>query len=291
MNLSTFIKLSVIVPFYNAEETLALELDALVGQSWSQPWEIVLVDNRSTDRSREIAESYLSKLNNLRIVDAFERQGQPHALNTGIRAARGESVALCDADDEVAPGWVAAMGEALDRHQFVACRIDTAKLNPPWLHGHDQEKGLQQIWYPPWLPHAGGGTLGFRKALFDAVGEFDHSLPYLHDTDFCFRAQQLGHELHFVPDAVLHMRRRDCLQSHYRQSRNYAEYNVILARKYWSPGESSGNFHKAFLRGWYDLARGLPKLRSEAGRYGWMWNFGRQVGRLRGMLIHGGVPV
>lgn len=284
-------KLSVIVPFYNAGETLALELDALAAQQWSQPWEIVLADNRSTDHSRAIAESYRAKLPNLRIIDAFERQGQPHALNTGIRAARGESVALCDADDEVAPGWVAAMGETLETHEFVACRIDTAKLNPPWLRGHDQENGLQQIWYPPWLPHAGGGTLGFRKTLFENVGDFDHSLPCLHDTDFCFRAQALGYRLHFVPDAVLHMRKRDSLENHYRQSRNYAEYNVILARKYWPHGEPAVHFHKTFLRGWYELARSLPRLRSQSGRYQWVWNLGRQAGRLKGMLIHGGVPV
>lgn len=284
-------KLSVVVPFYNAEETLALELDALAAQQWSQPWEIVLVDNRSTDRSREIAESYQLRLPNMRIVDASERQGQPHALNTGIKAAMGESVALCDADDEVAPDWVAEMGEALGRHEFVACRIDTSKLNPPWLHGHDQEKGLQQIWYPPWLPHAGGGTLGFRKTLFEKVGDFDHSLPFLHDTDFCFRAQRMGYELHFVPDAVLHMRKRDSLESHYRQSRNYAEYNVILARRYWPTGEAAGKFHKIFLRSWYELARSLPRLRTVHGRHTWVWNFGRQIGRLRGILIHGGVPV
>ena len=284
-------KLSVIIPCYNAEDTLAAELDAICAQHWTQPWEVLLVDNRSTDSSRKIAESYLDRLPNLRIIDASESQGQPFALNTGIRAARGESVALCDADDEIAPGWVAAMGEALATHEFVACRIDTAKLNPKWLHGHDQESGLQQIWYPPYLPHAGGGTIGFRKKLFEEVGDFDDALPCLHDTDFCFRAQKLGYHLHFVPDAVLHVRKRDSLSAHYKQSRNYAEYNVILAKRYWPPQESQTPFLKAFLHDWYLLLRHLRRLRSTPGRYWWVWGFGRQIGRIKGMLIHGGVPV
>jgi glycosyltransferase involved in cell wall biosynthesis len=284
-------KLSVVIPCYNAEDTLAEQLEACCRQDWSQPWEVLLVDNRSTDSSRAIAESYQQRLPNLRIIDAFEQQGQPFALNTGIRAARGESVALCDADDEIAPGWVAAMGDALAGRPMVACRIDTAKLNPPWLRGHDQESGLQQIWYPPWLPHAGGGTLGFHKKLFEEVGDFADSLPCLHDTDFCFRAQMKGYQLQFVPNAVLHVRKRDCLSAHYKQSRNYAEYNVILAKRYWPAQQPKMPFIKVFLCDCYQLLRKLPRLRTPAGRCTWVWNFGRQVGRVKGMLIHGGVPV
>ena len=284
-------KLSVVIPCYNAEKTLDVQLQALLGQEWSQSWEIVLVDNRSTDNSRRIALSYCDRLPNLRVVDAASRQGQPYALNTGINSARGEFVALCDADDQVAPGWVAAMGEALSQHDFVACRLDTIKLNPSWLRGHEQESGLQSIWYPPWLPHAGGGTLGFSKSLFESVGEFADSLPYLHDTDFCFRAQMLGHKLHFVTDAVLHVRGRDSLFGHYRQSRNFAEYNVILAKRYWSNDEQSRDFYMRFFSDWLQLFRRPHKLRSRSGQFAWMWRYGRQVGRLRGWLGRYGVPV
>lgn len=284
-------KLSVVIPCYNGGETLAAQLDALVGQEWSQPWEIVFADNRSTDKSREIAESYQGKLPNLRIIDASARQGQPFALNTGIRAALGESVALTDADDIVAPGWVAAMGEALSRHEFVACRIETAMLNPPWLRGHEQEKGLQKIWYPPWLPHAGGGTLGFRKTLFEKVGDFDDALPYLHDTDFCFRAQKQGYRLEFVPDAVLHLRRRDSLIGNFKQSRNYAEYNAILAKRYWGAGDSVRPFFARFLLEWFGLLFSAGDLRRKTGRYLWMWRCGCQFGRLKGLVLRRGIPV
>lgn len=284
-------KLTVVIPCYNAAATLGVQLDALTTQQWSQPWEIVLADNRSTDGSRQIAESYRERLPNLRIVDASARQGQPFALNTGIRAAAGESVALCDADDEVNSGWVAAMGDALEHHDFVACRLDTVKLNPSWLHGHEQEKGLQQIWYPPWLPHAGGGTLGFKKSVFDTVGEFDDSLPYLHDTDFCFRAQMCGFVLRYVPDAVLHVRGRNSLLGHYRQSRNYAEYNVILAKRYWGENESTRNFYIRFIGDWLRLVRRPLNLRTRGGQFSWMWRYGRQIGRLKGLLGKRGVPV
>lgn len=284
-------KLTVIIPFYNAAATVGLQLEALAKQQWSQPWEIVLADNGSKDNSREVIESYRGQLPNIRIVDASERPGAAFARNKGIQAAQGEGLALCDADDEVADGWVAAMGEALSRHDFVACRMETRELNPRWLWGHEQENGLQTIWYPPWLPHAGAGTMGFTKAMFEAVGGFDDTLLHLEDTEFSFRAQMKGYSLHFVPDAVLHVRRRGNLMGHYRQARNYAEYNVILAKKYWTENDSAGGYYKGFIADSLRLLSGVRALRTEGGRYSWMWNLGRQSGRLKGMLLRGGVPV
>src|SRR5262245_35038573 len=115
-------KLSVIIPCYNAAETIGDQLEALTCQRWSQLWEVVVVDNKSTDRSRTIVESYQKRLPNLRMINAFERQGQAHARNVGAQVACGESLAFCDADDEVGAEWLAAMGEALSKHDFVACR-------------------------------------------------------------------------------------------------------------------------------------------------------------------------
>lgn len=283
-------KLTVIIPYYNAASTLGLQLEALARQQWSQPWEIVLADNGSKDNSREVIESYRGRLPNMRIVDASEKPGAAYARNKGIKVALGEAMALCDADDEVGEGWVAAMGEALSKHDFVACRMETVKLNPRWMWGHEQEKGLQTIWYPPWLPHAGAGTMGFTKTMFEAVGGFDDSLLHLEDTEFSFRAQMKGYSLHFVPDAVLHVRRRGNLMGHYRQSRNYAEYNVILAKKYWTEKDSAIGYYKGFVTDSLRLVSGVRALRSEGGRYSWVWKLGRQAGRLKGML-RGGVPV
>lgn len=284
-------KLSVIIPCYNAAETLGFQLEALAKQQWSQPWEIIVADNRSKDNSREIAESYQERLPNLRIVDASEKQGASFTRNKAIRAAAGEALALCDADDEVAEGWVAAMGEALSCHDFVACRIDAAKLNPPWLRGHQQEVGLQMIWYPPWLPHVGGGTMGFKRSMFEAVGGFDEKMIHLEDTEFSFQAQMRGFVIQFVPDAVLHVRRRGNLQEHYRQSRNYAEYNVILAKKYWPENESAFKFYRGFVADWFRLALDVRELRTAGGRFSLAWSLGRQTGRLKGMLFSGGIPV
>lgn len=289
-------ELSVIIPCYNAAETIAVQLDALAQQEWSGSWEIIFANNNSTDASAQIAMKYKEdQLPQLRIIDASSRQGQPYALNVGAKAAAGSSLAFCDADDEVGAGWVAAMGEALRKYDFVACRMDTKKLNP-WLQGqqgHSQEYGLQQIWYPPYLSHAGGGSLGVKHRLFEKVGGFDESLPYLHDTDFCFKLQQLGTELHFVPDALVHIRYRSTLFRVFRQSRNYAEYNVLLSKRYCagSPEKNSAKWWMIYLADWWKVIRRLPALRNKRNCYWWMWRIGRQIGRLHGSVKYWTPPV
>jgi glycosyltransferase involved in cell wall biosynthesis len=282
------VNLSVIIPCYNAADTLGGQLEALANQYWSQSWEVIVVDNRSTDDSRQIAERYKARLPNLRIVDASARQGQPFALNIGVEAATSEAVAFCDADDEVAPGWVAAMGEALSRHDFVACSIDSEKLNPPWVvvtRGHPQRDGLQKISYPPYLLHAGGGTLGVKRSLHAMVGGFDESLPYLHDTDFCFKLQLAGVQLHFVPDAVMHVRFRHTLRGAYNQARCWAEYTVKVYKKYKeATGTELPPSWKRYMKNWQYLLWQLPFMRQKKDCYHFLWMLGRQVGLLQGSL-------
>jgi GT2 family glycosyltransferase len=281
-------KLSVVIPCYNAADTISEQLDALSQQRWKGAWEVVVADNRCTDNSMAIVRQYYGKIPNLRIVDAFDRQGQPYALNVGAEAAIGEALVFCDADDVVGPGYLAAMGSSLSKHDFVACRIDIKKLNKIWVqksHGHPQEHGLNVYRYPPYLPHAGGGTLGVKKILFQSIGGFDESLPYLHDTDFCWKLQRSGTELHFVPDAIMHVRYRDTFRGIYGQALNYAEYNVLLYKMYRPLGMPKLK-SKMVVDAWVYLLKILYKIRSKAVLASWIWLFGWRVGRLKGCIKH-----
>ncbi len=280
------IKLSVIIPCYNGADTVGNLLESLSKQAWDKPWEVVVADNRSTDNSRAVVESFRNKLPDLRIVDAFERQGQPYALNTGVNASRGESVAFCDVDDETGEGWLAAMGNALEKYDFVAARFDFEKLNPPWTlkyRPNPQKDGIQKYSYPPFLPHAGGGSLGVKRFLFDLVGGFDEGFPALHDTDFCWKAQLAGYKLHFVPEAVMHIRLRDTLGGLFKQASYYGEYNVKLYSKYRNLGMPELSWRPG-LRQWKRLMRRLPRLRHAAERPQILRSLGWRYGRVKGCL-------
>lgn len=281
-------KLSVVIPCYNAADTLAEQLEALARQTWGEPWEVILANNGSTDNSVEIARQYQDRLPNLRIIDASGRQGQPYALNVGALMARGEALAFCDADDVVGDGWLAAIGNALARHDFVACRWETDLLNPDVIRksrSNGQKDALQAYTYPPFLSHAGGGTIGIRRDLHLAVGGFDETLPTLHDTDYCWRLQLRGIHLHFVPDAVMHIRFRDTASGNYKQARAYGEYNVLLYKKYHPLGMPALRWMQA-LSAWFKLLSDAPFALTRGRRIRWMRRLGWRIGRLRGCVKH-----
>jgi glycosyltransferase involved in cell wall biosynthesis len=288
-------KLSVVIPCYNAAGTVAETLDAFVSEQWTEPWEVVVADNGCTDQSVNIVTQYIGRVPGLRVIDASARRGQPAALNIGVEAASGASVVFCDADDVIGPGWVAAMGEALRTHEFVASRVETRTLNPSaWssaLYDHPQRNGLQKLWYPPYLPHAGSGTLGIRKQAHQLVCGFDERMPYVFDTDYCVRVQLRGVELHFVDDATMHIRFRGSLAAMCRQSRLWAEYNVMLYSRHRPPEHRELWRWKEYGRRWRNLILSVPVRGTATERAAWLWGVAWQIGLLKGSLKHRVPPV
>jgi glycosyltransferase involved in cell wall biosynthesis len=280
-------KLSVIIPCFNAASTIAVQLEALANQQWSDSWEIIVANNGSTDGSVAVVRQYQARLPHLRIVDASRRKGATYALNVGMRAATGDAFVFCDADDEIAPGWLAAMGNALRRCKFVAGQVEYQKLNSPQLVPNTDDKLLQtelaQFPHPPYLPYASSCNLGMRRSVYETVGDWNESLLYSYDTEYCWRAQLAGIELHFIPGAIVHYRLRDGLSHMYRQGRNWSEAHVFLRQKYGGPLNSFFVF-KQFAK----LALHLPRIfvqRPGTQDFGgWLWQFGWRVGTVQGCV-------
>ena len=123
-------KLSVVVPAFNAAETIDDQLDALASQDWQGPLEIVVSDNGSTDKTVAVAKTYSKRFSRLTVIDSSDKRGAAHARNAGASVATGDYLLFCDDDDKVGDGWLNAMAAALERHPFVAARLDHHQLNP-----------------------------------------------------------------------------------------------------------------------------------------------------------------
>ncbi len=231
-------KISVILPCYNAATTLSEQLDALVGQVISTlqagDWEIVLVDNHSQDESVKIAQHYQKYLPNLRILSAIEGKSASYARNVGAKNAIGEFLLFCDADDIVAPTWLEAMYAALSQssHHFVASRFDYQRLNGTFGVQRDRLQGLN----PKFLPHAGGCGLGIRASVHESIGGFDESIRFLEDMEYCFRVQVAGYPLFFADHALIHVRERQDALLGFQQARQWGEYFPFICKKYEAHG-------------------------------------------------------
>jgi glycosyltransferase involved in cell wall biosynthesis len=289
-------KLSVIIPSFNAAKTIGCQLDALANQRWSEPWEVIVADNGSEDDTVSVAKTYVGKVHELRIIDASGRKGAPYAMNLAASVARGESIAICDADDEVAPGWVAAMGNALNIHECVASRFDFAKLNPslgkndPIMH-HPQTKGPLRLWYPPYLPFVGSCGLGVRKTLHNVIGGFDESFVVVYDAEYCVRIQLQGSKIFFAKDAMVHIRCRPDAGASFRQVRLWAEYNVLLYKRYRPQGANELYRWKNHIKNWLEILRNFPQVRTNQQKIAWFTRLGWQVGILKGSIKHMVPPV
>ena len=280
-------KFSVIIPCFNAADTISVQLEALAGQRWSEPWEVIVSDNGSTDESLKIVERYRERLPSLRIVDSSDRRGAAHARNLGVLAATGDAFLFCDADDEVAPGWLAAMGEAVFRHDFVTCRLDSEKLNAPWLQkswNNAQRDGPIQF-YPLYLPFGGSFSIGVKRVLHEAVGGFDESVFGVEDIDYCWKIQLAGTKLHFVSHTAVYYRYPKKFSRMYSQMRGIGQNSALLYKRYQQLGMPRlSQTWKTPIFILIKLLKLLLRIRSKQDLAAWVRAFGLRMGRLQGSI-------
>lgn len=280
-------RVSVIIPCLNAAATLGAQLEALSRQTWKGDLEVLVADNGSTDGSVDLAASWRDRLPGLRVLHAAGRKGPAHARNVAAAAATGDVLLFCDADDEVADGWIDGLVPELERHDAAASRHEIEHLNGEQarrLHGDPaQQYGLCSYTNPPFLDHAGGCGLGVRRHVFEELGGFDEEYVALEDTDLCWRLQLAGHRLVFAPKAVVHVRFPATLADAFRQAARYGRYNVYIYTRYRSRGMPRLPALPGLLR-LGSLWLRSPQLLSGPKRGRWIWLAGWRLGRLQGCL-------
>jgi len=267
---------SVVIPVLNGARWLAQQLEALRVES-AQPFETVVADNGSTDNSAAVARSFARTMNVV-VVDASERRSHGFARNAGARAATGDHLLFLDADDVIAPGYVAAMASALRTAEFVAARMESSKLNGGWrrhLRDLPQEHGLPG----GALPWAYGGTLGMRRSTFERVGEFAEDLP-AEDVDFGIRAHEIGVRLAFVSDAVVHYRYPTTLRGLFRQGSSYGFAGTMVRARYEPSPTTSG---RATLRSFAGPIRLCVAGPTKGARGRGLFLLGRRLGKFRAL--------
>src|SRR5215211_212490 len=215
-------KFSVVIATYNRADELARTLDSLRKLQVADPWEVLIVDNNSRDNTKEVvlkaAEDFPVPLHYL-----FEReQGRSAALNTGIRAAKGEIIATTDDDVRLELGWLTNAERAL---QTLNCDYLGGKALPIW-------SGQRPAWIPEgrsihWavialldygpkpLPLddyvAIGVNMVFRREAFDRAGLWDNTIGRKAGTllgqevrEWATRARDAGLRGFYSPDLVVH---------------------------------------------------------------------------------------
>lgn len=277
------VRLSVIIPVLDGLPYLKEQLAALGAEDTSWVWELIAVDNGSTDGSLEVLQQFASRRPNVRVIREPVR-GKSRALNRGAASAQGDFLIFLDQDDVVAPGYLNAMVAALEDHVFVASRLDSSTLNSGWVRGSrplPQEDGVDSPF--GFLPCATGCSIGLHRSAFEAVAGFDPSVAVTDDVDLSWRLQLSGVPLHFAPDAVVSYRYRTSLRKIFHQGRAYGTAGPTLYRRYKAFGMPRRPLRLAFRFHLAALVRAV-RIRSKTDVARWLFLIGLRIGIIEGCI-------
>ena len=208
---------SVIIPNWNGIQHLPVCLDALRAQTYRHV-EVILVDNASTDGSRQLVAERYPEVGLL----ALDRNlGLTGGNNLGFRTAKGEVLISLNNDTEADPTFVEALVAALVEHPEAG--LAAAKMllfdRRDTIHSAGDGYGLDGIPFnrgvwerdggqfdrPGWIFGGCGGAVAYRRSMLDEVGLFDESFfMYCEDVDLNWRAQLAGWRCWYAPQAIVY---------------------------------------------------------------------------------------
>ena len=268
-------KISVVIPFYNAEAHLPRCLEALLGQTFKDA-EYILVDNASSDSSAAVVSGFLAAHPDFPgQLLREDKKGAGAARNKGTRSATGEWIAFTDADCIPDPGWLSDMSKETDQPAIGAVAGQILPFPAKNIIG----KFLGTYTLPPnsviriftdYTLLEGGfptSNLMVRRSVFEKIEGFDESIPiYGEDHDLCDRIYRTGLGISALTDGIVRHNHRSTLQGLVRQSVGFGESHAYMLKRR-SPGaliitlpfiEIVGM--KANTRIWMDFARADKKL-------------------------------
>jgi len=262
-------RVSVVVCTHNGERTLPECLERLGALDYPD-YEVIVVDDGSSDRSAEIARAHGATL------VQTEHRGLSFARNAGVAQASGEIVAFLDDDAYPDFDWLHYVAASLranahagmggpnippEEDGLVADCVALAPGGPVHVLISDRE-----------AEHVPGCNMAFRKSALEEIGGFDERFRVAgDDVDVCWRLQEAGRTLGFSAGAVVMHRRRDSIRRYLRQQYGYGKAEALLERKWPSRYNRAGSSRWAGRI--YDPPAGGTGRRRAMVRYG-TWGTG-----------------
>jgi glycosyltransferase involved in cell wall biosynthesis len=181
--------ISVVIPAYNEEQAIGTCLEALAKQTTTIPFDVIVVDNNSTDRTVEITKSFQDRLS-LRVINE-PMQGRGAARKRGFAEATGEILFSTDADTQVPPTWIDSLIAAIQSNPKNVAAVTSAVI-------HDFSAVKNALYNAIcWIAVRHSETLyGFsfavKREIYHASGGFDAESDAEEDVELGYKVRKLG---------------------------------------------------------------------------------------------------
>lgn len=280
---------SIVIPAYNAAETITETLASVQAQTLPN-WEAIVVDDGSSDETVALANQFAAKDSRIRIISQ-PNQGVSAARNTGIGLTNFDWLLFLDADDWLSPQHLERMTTVLAADSSLdAVHCGMRQVDPDGNTFLDKYVPELTNLFPvfarrcPLLMHA----CVFRKALADSVGGFDISLSTSEDWDFWQRITRTGARFGAVKEILAFYRMRPNSLSRDGNS-TFANATRVLAQGY-SPDPRVPNPHPSHAEG--EPKEALARLRLEKSSWhaGLLIGSGKDARHLLKLLVNDRAP-
>ncbi len=214
----TYPKVSIVIVTYNNIPLTKMCLDSVRSQTEYPHYEVIVVDNGSTDGTTSYLEDLRSRWSQFRVVLNGENLGFAAATNQGVRVATGHMLVFLNNDTVVTRGWLCAMVRALRQHQrwgLVGAVTNAIGNEAKISVGYSEVTGLdawaeEYVWkhrgksFP--LGMAALFCAGLRREVWEEVGELDErfEVGMFEDDDYSRRIRAAGYEIRCLEDCFVH---------------------------------------------------------------------------------------
>lgn len=257
------------MPAYNAAKTIQESIDSILKQTYPE-WELIIVNDCSTDKTTEIVESYIQNDHRIKLIPHERNLGLSAARNTGAKHASGNYIAFLDSDDLWFPDKLKEQilyhqkhPEILISHTDLNSFNENGILKRPWnsfMTGNRVKQGnlLPTLYYKNVI---GVLTVMMTRQLFEEMKGFDVSLWTFEDQDLWIRIAEKGKRFGYVNKVLASYRISPNSLS--RTLGKYKRAHKKLIKKYSSHNLNKniilGNYYRSFAtvyfkRGNYKLA-------------------------------------
>lgn len=243
MNHSNTSKLSIsnVIPVYNNADGIKSTLNALVRQTASNQ-EIFVVDNGSTDDTRDVINDFKSVYANVHLLVEDDIQGSYAARNKGIKHADADILAFLDANETVDPDWLETALEAMETQKvdYLGCNVEIELEEDTLVGRYNDRTGFPVEKYLQRDRFAPTSALLVRREVFEDVGLFDERLISGGDVEFGQRVHEAGYEQGYAEDATVYHPARTSFESlwkkNFRVGRGFCQKQRYYQDRYGKPG-------------------------------------------------------